>query len=329
MDPSWQPVTGAAQRRKGRRLRAAWRHEQQSIAQAWPRLPTTEPYEGRRRPEPGRRGTRTCTTRDGDRSPLLPSTISSACLRKSPAVPGHPAWVSRGGHSSGSSHTSWSSLPTSCPWLRSWICLLRWGWRDAGWGPAGGFARAPRQTDPLCRLSKCPRSESHPVVASCLSSALCPWSTRRQNSWWYLSPLCSGLPSRALTFGVQVGVPGGGGGLQSLHPGQDSTAFGGAERVYTPVPHGRGGRAGRGGLQGFSQEQNSAAFRGAVHVDIPVPQGRGGGGGLHGLRPGQGSSASSSMDCCAGSASQCGDHPLGYLSPSGVVAHSSSWSPAA
>ena len=34
MDPSWQPVTGAAQRRKGRRLRAAWRHEQQSIAQA-------------------------------------------------------------------------------------------------------------------------------------------------------------------------------------------------------------------------------------------------------------------------------------------------------
>ena len=34
MDPSWQPVTGAAQRRRGRRLRAAWRHEQQSIAQA-------------------------------------------------------------------------------------------------------------------------------------------------------------------------------------------------------------------------------------------------------------------------------------------------------
>ena len=34
MDPSWQPVSGAAQRRRGRRLRAAWRHEQQSIAQA-------------------------------------------------------------------------------------------------------------------------------------------------------------------------------------------------------------------------------------------------------------------------------------------------------
>ena len=34
MDTSWQPVTGAAQRRRGRRLRAAWRHEQQPIAQA-------------------------------------------------------------------------------------------------------------------------------------------------------------------------------------------------------------------------------------------------------------------------------------------------------
>ena len=34
MDPSWQPSSGVAQRRRGRRLRAAWRHEQQSIAQA-------------------------------------------------------------------------------------------------------------------------------------------------------------------------------------------------------------------------------------------------------------------------------------------------------
>ena len=33
-DLSWQPVTGAAQRRRGRRLRAALRHEQQSIAVA-------------------------------------------------------------------------------------------------------------------------------------------------------------------------------------------------------------------------------------------------------------------------------------------------------
>ena len=88
-----------------------------------------------------------------------------------------------------------------------------------------------------------------------------------------------------------VGIPGtgrrprGGGGLQSLRPGQDSAAFGGAEHVDTSVPHGRGGRAGWGGLQGFSQAQSSGAFCGAEHADTPVPQGRG-----------QGSSASSSMD---------------------------------
>ena len=34
MDPSWQPVLSAAQRRKQRRLRSWWRHEQQSIAAA-------------------------------------------------------------------------------------------------------------------------------------------------------------------------------------------------------------------------------------------------------------------------------------------------------
>ena len=35
------------------------------------------------------------------------------------------------------------------------------------------------------------------------------------------------------------------------------------------------------------------------------------------------------MKKSAGSASQCGDHPAVYFSPAGVVAHSSSWSPAA
>ena len=44
----------------------------------------------------------------------------------------------------------------------------------------------------------------------------------------------------------------------------------------------------RGALQVFSQEQNSAAFSGVEHVDIPVPCG------VQGLRPGQGSTASSS-----------------------------------
>ena len=41
-----------------------------------------------------------------------------------------------------------------------------------------------------------------------------------------------------------------------IQPGQNSTAFCGAEHVDIPVLHGRGGE---GGLQGFSPRQNSAA----------------------------------------------------------------------
>ena len=48
MDLSWQPVTGAAQRRKQGRLRSWWRHEQQSIAAP---LRTTA-HSARRRPGP-------------------------------------------------------------------------------------------------------------------------------------------------------------------------------------------------------------------------------------------------------------------------------------
>ena len=47
---------------------------------------------------------------------------------------------------------------------------------------------------------------------------------------------------------VDIAVPQGGGGLQSLRPGHNSTALGGAVRVDIPVPSGRGGRVGWGGL---------------------------------------------------------------------------------
>ena len=51
----------------------------------------------------------------------------TAAFRKRlpPRVPGHPVWVSRGGHRHGSSSGPWSSSPTSCPWFRFWILLCR------------------------------------------------------------------------------------------------------------------------------------------------------------------------------------------------------------
>ena len=135
---------------------------------------------------------------------------------------------------------------------------------------------------------------------------------------------------------------GGGGGLQGLHPGHSSSASAGEQIADIPVPRGRGG-LGVGSLQGFSPGQGATAFDGADHVDIPVPRSEG----LQCFHPGQSSRASSlssrtaeealdgvfrtfpGVEKSAGSASQCGDHPPGYFPPSGVVAHSSPWSPAA
>ena len=88
---------------------------------------------------------------------------------------------------------------------------------------------------------------------------------------------------------VDFPVPGGEGpssGLQGLPQGQGSTVVCGAGNVNTPVPHGRR-RGSRGGLQGLSQGQGSTAVCGAEHVDTPVPHG----GDLHGLSQGQGSTA--------------------------------------
>ena len=60
------------------------------------------------------------------------------------------------------------------------------------------------------------------------------------------------------------------------------------QNVDIPVPHGRGGRVGIRGLQGFPG-QDSTAFVGAERVENPVPRS----GGLQGSRPRQASTASS------------------------------------
>ena len=85
------------------------------------------------------------------------------------------------------------------------------------------------------------------------------------------------------------------GGLQGLSQGQGSTAFCGADNVVSPAVHARGSSRGgsRGGLQGSSQGQGSTAVCGADNVVSSASQGRGGGarGGRPGLSQGQGSSA--------------------------------------
>ena len=96
-----------------------------------------------------------------------------------------------------------------------------------------------------------------------------------------------GLVEQNVDIPVQRG---GGRSLQGLRPGQGSTARTVEQTVDIPVPHSRGGRAGHGGLQGVSQGQGSTARIVEQTVDVPVPRS----GGLQGFLPRQGSTASSS-----------------------------------
>ena len=92
---------------------------------------------------------------------------------------------------------------------------------------------------------------------------------------------------RRILAGMQ-GRGGGGarGGLQGSRAGQNSTSY--LEQIVgNPVPQGRRSGGARGGLQGSLPVQNSAAVSEQI-VDIPARRG------LHGFLPGQGSSSSSS-----------------------------------
>ena len=126
------------------------------------------------------------------------------------------------------------------------------------------------------------------------------------------------------------------GAPQGFHPGQDYSLVW-EQIVDTPVPHGRG-RAHQGGLQGARPGQNSTAFYGAEHVDIPVPQGRGVGGGLLGARPDTNSAASSVRSGAADEVFPGGfrtfsrgqkSATLGPHSGSELSADFTSWTPAA
>ena len=108
-----------------------------------------------------------------------------------------------------------------------------------------------RQFDihPPSRLSKCPRPHLHPVI---LAGALCVSRGSWRDSWWkcrrsYPPLRCMGLWSRTWTFQFLMVVR----GLQGF-PGQESTAFVGADRVDIPVPR-------SGGLQGSRPRQASSA----------------------------------------------------------------------
>ena len=134
MDPSEQPRTGAGQRRKHRRLRSWWRHEQQSIAAA---LATSLHHSsrGQRKARAGEEESELNYTATVRKTPPSQPVFFSL---KSPADGGLPAWQSRRGRRSGSSGAPWSSLPKLLPGADPRRSCT------ADCGPAGGSSQALR-----------------------------------------------------------------------------------------------------------------------------------------------------------------------------------------
>ena len=255
MDLSWQSVTGAAQRRRGRRLRAAWRHEQQSIAQALaaythhsaPRRPTMARARGEESEMHNATGQMTPPPRvasteyyrmDDDRDVLAARPTPLVEVRPQPGVLRH----------TGAHIVDFSPfvqiLDDPVPQMRREQVVEFMRKLDA---PALDEQVTAVPKISLDRVSKrCPRPR-----------------TRRADQLVEVPTIVSYSSLQERT-------------LQQI--------------IDIPVPQGRVGRGGFGGLQGVSQRQGSTAFSGAHHVDIPVPHGRG----LQGFLPGQGSTASSS-----------------------------------
>ena len=135
MDLSGQP-TGAAQRRKQRRLRSWWRHEQQSIAAVLATFQHHRADGDRRWPAPGKRFTR-CTSRPRSGRIFFSrrqvcSTSSSTMTSHLPPAPGQTGCLPCRDRMSGFCGTPRSSLPTVCQSRRRSMLLCRRGLRR-GW----------------------------------------------------------------------------------------------------------------------------------------------------------------------------------------------------
>ena len=208
-------VTVAARRRQ-RRLRAYLRYARMSVAMAWQRARTI-PQRVRRMPGPGSGYEIYYTAKFRANPP--PSRSSSSCARKSPAVPGHPVWVSRGGRRRRSSSASSSSSPTSYPWCRFWTLLGCWGREDQ-------VLDVPA-IEHFIAVPKISLDRVHP--------AFCPSSSAEGRTVGGSADgarISTGGPCRARH--VAEGCNGIGGGVAELPE----------QIVNNPVPQGRRGRSG-------------------------------------------------------------------------------------
>ena len=185
-------ASGAAQRRKLRRLRAALRHEQQSIAMA---LASALHHSADK------------TTRAQYNAPRGQKNAGTECYELSdedvvPARGSRPPCLGEPrGHRSGISSVPWSRLPFMPLWYRFWMSLWR-RWENSWWTCSSSLMRSHLLPS---RLSKCPRSS---LSASRREPRFASRSWR--NSWWksrrsyHSEDRVQQVPSRSLILPVEV-----------------------------------------------------------------------------------------------------------------------------
>ena len=159
---------GAVKRRRDRRLRMHWRHEQLTLQMALAAAlhhsrdvgPVT--YNALRSQKTGRAEATNNALRS-QMSGVAGDTSSSRCTRKNSGTRGLTG-CTRSGRRRGTSGTLWNRLSTPCSSFRRLMFLCR-RWRTSWWTYAG-FSMSSFPS----RRSKCPRSRLH--LSS--SQAPCP-----------------------------------------------------------------------------------------------------------------------------------------------------------
>ena len=222
---------GAAWRRRQRRLRSWWRHEQQSVAMAlsaaahhsYDKVAAGAKYDGLRAQKTVSHGPgRLRTELHGDRGPEQPGKCSSSCLTKTPRGCG-PGFSQSLGRRNGSSGTPRSTLSTSSavrPWCRFSTLLCRRRWNSSQMCSSSS-ARLRPILEPVIEVPKIFLGDD-PMRAVLrdpqLAEQLVEVPTTVSYSWLQLR----------MEQTVDIPVPGRGGrssGLQGFLPGEGSTAL--------------------------------------------------------------------------------------------------------
>ena len=304
---------GAAKRRRLRRLRSWWRHEQQTVAAVLATV--THHFFGKVGTASGVLRNMETATRTGNGEEY--EAHYAAKFRKTPPQGGRPAPLPEvAGWQGRLEQHVLEDLGSICPSVQILdLPVLQVVeqpeevdsfFRNFVPAVAEQVIEVPKLALPVCAVQRAALPEPQLVeqlveVPTVLSYSLLKQRTAEQvvDTRGGLQGFSQGQDSTEVCGAENLVIPaphgrGGGarGGLQGLSQGQGSTAVCGADKVVSPALHARGGGS-RGGLQGLSQGQGSTAVCGADKVVSPALHARGGGsrGGLQGLSQGQGSTA--------------------------------------